>query len=237
MNTTTKDHDIEQNLAMFITTFIIMICLYGVGVFLHIKVIMVSNKEKGLTWKIDISNSIIVLVLHAHFIYIHIISYLTPDLVLFTGEWLCYISKVMVHYSVLYLSGHSMIISMMKYVIILYEEKVRHVKDEVKRGFFWINILHPVLQISLQLALNQDYFYEYDGYLVINQCLGKTNVSKVSWYSMCEFTKPVQNRSIAYVLYIFKRTICTAQVVLLLTIAFNIFEMFLYWRIFSYMRR
>ena len=229
MNNTTNDFSI--------TGYIIVLCLYGVGIFLHVKIIKASQEEKSLTWKIDISHSITVLILHAHFIYIYTITYLTPGLVLFTGEWLCYISEVMLQYSAYYLMGHSMIISMLKYVIVVYDEKIRQVKDEVKRIFFWINIFHPALQIALQIGLNYDYFYESDVFLVINHCLRKSNLTKTTWYSMCEFAKPVQYSSTGYVLYIFRRTICTTQVVLLWTIAFNVFEIFFYCRIFSYMRR
>ena len=237
MNNTANNYNNKQDLSTLMIVFFIVICLYGLGVYLHIRIIMVSKKEKNLTWKIDISHSVLVLVLHAHAIYLWAITYLTPDLAIYTGDWLCYISKPVVYYTMLYLAGHSMSISMIKYVIIVYEEKFRHKKDEIKSMFFWINIIHPVVQIAMKMVLNPYYFYEFDGLLPINDCLRKSNVTKTTLYAMCDFAKPMQSSSFEYVVYIFRRTICTIQVAWLISIAFNFFDMFFYSRIFSYMHR
>ena len=237
MNNTANNFNDEQDLATLISVSIIVICLYGLGVFLHTQIIMVSKKEKQLTWQIDISHSVLVLVLHAHMIYIHTIIYVAPDLAIYTGDWLCYISKPVLYYSMLYLSGHSMSISMMKYVIIVYEEKFRHKKDEIKRMFFWINIVHPFVQVVIKMVLNPYYFHEFEGHFIINDCLRKSNVTKTTFYSMCDFAKPMQSSFFEYFVYIFKQTICTIQVVLLISIAFNFFDMFFYSKIFSHMRR
>ena len=44
-----------------IISLIIVIFLYLVGVCLHIKIIIVSNKEKSITWKLDVTNSAVLL--------------------------------------------------------------------------------------------------------------------------------------------------------------------------------
>ena len=79
--------------------------------------------------------------------------------------------------------------------------------------------------------------FEYDGYPRINKCLGNLNLTKITWYSMCEFNKPLEKTSVEYAIYIFKWSICTGQVVLMLSITLNLFDMFFYHRIFSYMKR
>ena len=216
---------------------IIAIAIYVFGVVLHTKVIMVSKKDKDLTWKIDIANSIFVLSGFASLIIIYTLTDLMPNLYMYTGEWFCYVCKVISHYTMLYLSGHSMVISMMKYFIIVYDENVRNLKDRLKIGFFWLNIFHPILNIVLQTTLNPDYIFQYDGYPRINKCLGNLNLTKITWYSMCEFNKPLEKTSVEYAIYIFKWSICTGQVVLMLSITLNLFDMFFYHRIFSYMKR
>ena len=235
MNNTTYNNKNEQNLPTVITVYIIVLCLYGIGVFLHVKIIMVAKKEKNLTWKIDISHSVLVLFLYAHMIYNHTITYVTPDIHKFTGDWLCYISKPVIVYTKLYITGHSMMISMLKYVIIVFDEKIRNKKEEIKNRFFWINIFCPVVQIAIQMVLSLSFYPNLDrvdGFLVINKCLVHSNP-----FSTCDFAKPMQNSSTEYVIYVIRRTICTGQIVLLFGIALNVLDMFFYCRIFSYMRR
>ena len=49
--------------------------VYGIGVYLHVKVIQVSKKEKELTWKMDISNSVILLICSIHSLFMHTLTY------------------------------------------------------------------------------------------------------------------------------------------------------------------
>ena len=58
MSNTTTIYDKETNLATDIPVAIIILCAYSIGLFLHTKIILVSKKEKGLMWGIDVTNSI-----------------------------------------------------------------------------------------------------------------------------------------------------------------------------------
>ena len=116
VNTTTSDH---PNLVTSIILSLIIICFYGIGLFLHTKIILLSKKEKDLTWKLDIVNSVFLLIYYGFSIVIHTMTYFIPNIYLITGEWLCYVSKFLLHYGLLYTTGHSMVIALLKYNIIV----------------------------------------------------------------------------------------------------------------------
>ena len=61
-NTTIEDDNNDENdIALNILIEVLMMTFYSIGIVLHIKIIKVSKKDKDLTWKIDISNSILVI--------------------------------------------------------------------------------------------------------------------------------------------------------------------------------
>ena len=126
------------------------LCVYIIGLYFHTKIIIVSRKEKEMTWKLDVTNSSLLI---AHFTYkltMHGITYIVPDLYLFTGEWFCYASKFFTYYGTLYTSTHSLIVSVMKFFLIVHWKNVRNFgKDKVKEIFFFLNFLHPLFTIAL----------------------------------------------------------------------------------------
>lgn len=157
---------------------LLLLCLYVTGLYLHIRIIIASRKEKSLTTKIDVTNSILIVLLFGYIILFHAITYTVQDLHMFSGDWLCYTSKVVIHYTLLYNGGHSLIISTMKYIIIVHDSKFRTHKEKVKTIFFYLNILHPVVFISIHLLLVPDFYVVYGGIASANRCLGHSNLSK-----------------------------------------------------------
>ena len=93
---------------------LVMITLYGTGVYLHTKIIKMSKIEKSITWKLDITHSILIISLYGLHILVHYTTYMVQDLYLYTGTWFCYSAKVIATLSNLYVASHSMIISLMK---------------------------------------------------------------------------------------------------------------------------
>ena len=216
----------------------ILITLYGTGLFLHVRIIKFSRKARSLTWKLDISNSIALLIHYGFSIFIHTITYFIKDLYLITGEWFCYTSKVILHSGIMYLTAHSMVISIMKYTAIVHEEKVRVRKDVVMERFFWINILHPIVGVLLCLAQDSDFYVRYGGFETINTCLGDSNMGRdYTLISMCSFTTPSDSSSISHLLFLLRRVFCISGVVLFYASAFNIIDSLFYFRTFAFMRR
>ena len=237
MNSTNVTLNSENEVASSILVGMSFICFYGIGLYLHIRIIIASKKEKDLTWKIDVTNSILMIVLFGHIILIHSLTYSVQDLSMYSGDWSCYTSKVVIHYTLLYNGGHSMIISMMKYLIIVHDSKFRMYKEHLKTAFFWINILHPILFIAVHLILVPDFYVVYGGFASINRCLGKSNYNKTKWWSLCDFSVPIENTTTSNAIAFMKEYICKGQVIFIYVIAYNLMDILFYCKTFSYMRR
>ena len=235
-NTTIEDDNNDENdIALNILIEVLMMTFYSIGIVLHIKIIKVSKKDKDLTWKIDISNSILVIFCFAFVILTHFLTHWIDNLYQYTGEWLCYTLKVIIHYSMLFNGGQSAVVSIMKYFILVHDEKFMHRKEEVKTTFFWINILHPVFYIIMHIILVPDFYIIYGGISSVNTCLGTTRLdyNKTRWWQLCDF----DTDNVSYALFVLKSLACKTQVISIYIIQYNFLEIFFYNRIFSKMKR
>ena len=111
-------------LNIIIPTMLAIIIVF-IGLYLHVKIIKISKKEKEMTWKLDITNSCILIFNCSHCLFMECITHIVPNLYKYTGEWFCYTSKIINYYGSLYTIGHSMIISILKYVLIVHWKKAR----------------------------------------------------------------------------------------------------------------
>ena len=225
----------------------VMILIYCVGLYLHIKIIIISRKEKGMTWKLDITNSCMLMFHHTHCIFMDGITFVVPDLYMYTGEWFCYTSKVFMYYGNLYTAGHSMIVSILKYVVIVHWQKARNMGHErIKEIFFWINLLNPTFAISIFLIVRPDFIVVHDGFARIDRCLGdpknfygpNSNKTQMKTHNICQsFDEPSHEHYFAYAVYILKNSVCWMQVIALYIMFWNFVEMLIYCRVFSFMRK
>lgn len=236
----TEDSEVNESSGMFASISIVIatLCCYAIGSFLHIKIIRVSIEEKDLTWKIDIANSVLTLVYYGFSIFIHSITNMVPDLYTWTGTSFCYFSKVLLHYGLLYIIGHSMMISMLKYYVIVRPGAATDkVKKSLKMKFFWINLLHPLAFISIHLMITPDFYVQYGGFATVNQCLGIVKPTKTKVIQICSFVKPPDEYSLVNFLYVIKRIICIGQAIYMYIVAFNFFDIVFYVAIFQHMKR
>ena len=231
---------------LLIVLLLIAVCIYIIGFYLHLKIIKVCRKDKDITWKLDITNSILLMLYLAHCILTHGITYFVEDLYTYIGEWFCYFSKVLHVYGLLYMVGHTLIVSTMKYVLIVLWEKVRLFgKDKVVHMFVWINFLHPIVTILLWLSVRPDFFWAYDGISQFDRCLGdpknnygpNSNRSLAKLHNLCDFVEPQQGNYREYIGYFYRMTICGFNVGSFYLIVWNIFEIIFYCLIFRFMHR
>ena len=238
-----KDKVEVVNLVMF---FISATLIYLVGIYQHSKIIKVCRKEKEMTWKLDVTNSILLLIHFGHKLLLHGVTFLVQDLSSYTGDWFCYVSKFLTYYLMLYTSTHSLVVSVLKYVLIVQWSKSLVIgKEKIKQSFFYLNFLHPIITISFHIILKPDFFYVYDGFAQIDRCLGDpknnwnefVNRSQTKLHNMCNFPSQTDKIDFEVMLQITKFGACWLQVIILYLITFNVFEIIVYCRIFWYMRR
>ena len=225
---------------------IFAVFVYAIGVVLHSKVILASKRDKEMTWKLDIVNSVMLIIHYAHVIIMYGITFLITDLYMYTGSWFCYASKAITMYGNVHVTGHSLIIALMKYVIIVQYVRVRKFgQNRVNRIFFWINFIYPAYILGIFSLVRPDLLFVYDSISQANRCLGKSdsnfnqsiNTSAIKLHNICDISPPLGQSSFPYGVYIFRKVVCWLHVVLTYFNVWNILELFIYCLIFNFMRR
>ena len=225
---------------------VLVLCVYALGVFLNTKIIIVSKKDKHATWRIDIFNSSMLMVHYAHVIVMYGVTYLVKDLYLYTGTWFCYTSKAITIYGNAHVTGHSFMISVLKWFLIVHWKKSRNFGEEkVKQIFFWLNIIYPLYILAMFNLVRPNFLFVYDAISQANRCLGKSdmvssqddNKSATKLHSICDLETPLDHISVEYIVYFGRKSICWLHVILAYSNVWNLLEIFIYCRIFLFMRR
>ena len=135
---------------VFIISNVLLFLIFLVGLYLQIKVIIVSKQVKETTWKINISHSI---VMTAHFairIFLESTTCIIPSLHQYTGKWFCHVLYFVDNYGAISISSHSLATAAHKYVFIVHQMRIIDFGEERAREIsFWINLIFPaVLAVS-----------------------------------------------------------------------------------------
>ena len=225
---------------------VLALSFFIVGVYLHSKIIITSKRDKQMTWKLDVVNSLVIFFHYANILTMKGITYLVKDLHVYTGSFFCYVIKVITFSGNTLTTGHSLIIAVMKYTMIVHDIKVRAFgKDKMKKIFLWINIFCPIYWLLFFNIVRPDFLFVFDGISQVNRCLGKSdlmasddsNKTALKLHDMCKFEIPPNPFSAEYSLYIFRTGICWFHIVIVYCNVFSIIEAFIYCRIFIFMRR
>ena len=222
---------------------IVVVCVYIIGVYLHTKIIQISRKEKDMTWELDIFNSTLIIVHYFHCILMNGITYIIDDLHEYTGNWFCYLSRSIALIGNAHTTGHSFIIAMVKYVVIIHYQKFS--KDKVKTLFFWINVFYGTAIFAIFSVAQPQFIFLYDGISQSNRCLGKNEMissldnstSAIKLTDICSISESFERVSFGYIYYIFRKTLCWGNIIFTYLNVWNLLEMFVYCRIFSFMYR
>ena len=113
----------ENESSVDITTVIIatlsLVLIYLVGLYFQIKIIKISKKDKDMTWKIDISHSIVMIVHFGFQILFETTTNVIPNLSRFTGSWFCHCALFVRLYCMISIVSHSLVTAIHKYFFIV----------------------------------------------------------------------------------------------------------------------
>ena len=238
---------------------IFAVCIYCFGVNMQLKKFKVSKKEKEHTWMLDCNNSALLLAHHGHCILMDILTYLVEDLYKYTGKWFCYTSKVINFYGNQYVTSHSFVISLIKYVLIVKWERARaYGHDKIKIIFAWLDLtIFPMISILLHLLVEPNFFVVFNQLARANRCLGQTNAVQnttsmilgwktkeeapnLSTHNICQrlhFLAENEEDFSTYITHILRAITCWIQITFHYLLGLNVFEIVVYFLIFSFMRR
>ena len=229
----------------FLSLFTFLECI--IGIILHFKIIKASMNEKEVTWKLDVTNSSVLMAHYFNMVFTYILYNNVDNFYTFTGEWFCYLSKVAIYYGILYITAHSLVVSIMKYFIIVrWQEVSCFGRQNAINIFFWINLLHPILTILLHLIIRPDFFWAFDGFAQIDRCLGEENQElikndtrhKVLTFDFCDdFIESEYDGLVMYLVNILRTAMCGLHIIFLYLVVWNLLEIVFYCLIFQFLRR
>lgn len=236
-----------NNLISTISLSLLFLTAYIIGLYLNVRIIRVSIKDQSISWKMDVTNSIILIFHYAHSILMHVITNIVPNLYIYTGKWFCYFSKFLAYSGNLNVQAQSFIIAMMNFVVIVHWKSAKHFGHaNVKTMFFWINVLYPFFMQMLHLLSRPDFYWAYDGFSQIDRCLGDpkntwgpdSNRTQTKLHNLClQLNPPPMEDHFPYTIFLMKSGLCWSQFSVIMLIMWNIFEMAIYCRIFGFMHR
>ena len=222
-------------------------CFLVIGCILHSQIFRTARREKDMTWKLDATNSCLVMIHFIQYTSMHLITYVIKDLYLITGKWICYASKFLTLYGGLYVQAHSLIIGLLKYVIIVHWQRSQAFgQEKVQNIFFWLNMFHPSVTIILKVIVVPDLFLIWDGFSHVDRCLGdpknnwapNSNATQTKFHNICmDIMAHPPEIGLDYFVYICRSTVCWLDVVFLYFILWNIFDITVYFSIFRFMHR
>ena len=134
-----------------------LILLYGIGLFIQIKTIVVCKTEKNKTWQIHISHSVLMIIVFAVRILFLALSHLSPNIFSGNGRWIVYIFTFENIYGRHSIPSHSLIIAVMKYFFVVHATKARVFgEDKEKKIFLCANFAFPMI-LAICYAVSRDF--------------------------------------------------------------------------------
>ena len=218
--------------------------LYAIGSYIQIKVISTCRKEKDKVWQITITNSIIMMIVFTFVMIFETVTSHVPVMSQHTGEWICFVAAFIYIYSPIIMGLHSFVVSLMKFVFIVYQDTaIDFGEEKLKKIFFVGNLVH-----ALVLSIPAVIFYDFESLNSVTECLGLRdkvlehyNTSDhpvIDRMLFCKLNDGGYNNDVDPQLpYILKQSFCATRMLWVFLLCSNIPEGVLYYYIFRKMRR
>ena len=205
-----------------------------IGEFAHYKLYKLVSKENGLvkqTTKTYVLVKMIGYPISIAFIsatdFIHPLSH-------FLGEWFCIFAKSVGYIYFFHILQHSFITALMRYLFIVHQDWVqRHGKEKIKRIFLVIAICTPIALTAW------DTCDDFVPFLFVSRCNGidHRNFLKMDLKDF-KFSDGKSNAIEAVtVSSVIRKIGCITKILLVAIVGLNIPEGFIYYAIFSHMKR
>jgi len=217
---------------------IVQVLLFGLGLILQLKIIVVARKEKDTTWQIYICHSIVLTIYYSFTILFAALMNFAPLTSMYTGSWLCYVGLFVQAYCYYAITNHTLLVAVMKFMFIVHREKVTAFgKEKVKLIFLRINLCFPLFWTTLVILSSENSIISS-----VNTCFQQlavpTNTTSCGTIKtiFCEFGHQAIVGEHAYILYIIKRCGCIFLEIAGVGMSSNLPEAFFYHKLFRKMR-
>ena len=221
--------------------------LYLAGIYSHSKVVKVSLKDKDMSWQLDVIYSCVRVFVNTLAYFLYAVTYMIPNLYLFTGEWFCYASKMVLHYNNVIIAYYTLTVAILKYVAIVHWQWARVFgHDKIKKIFSIIlGVCIPLSNTLLYFAVRPDFLWAYDGHKQVDMCLGDpkgnweegTNRTQTKLHVLCLNIEPATDDTFNNILSNSRKGLCWFQVILGYLALWNLLDCAVYIKIFYVMKR
>ena len=180
--------------------------------------------------------SISIVLFFAFHLPFEVISNAIPNLSDYTGEWFCNLASIIIMYGITIMTLRSLLISIMKYIFIVYPAKARQIGHEkIEKVFLTVYLTLPFL-MAIIITITKD----FQSYHIIRKCFALRNAkTETTWKDLflCNLNDMGVDSSDNLPLEMAIQTICVFRSVLQIVIASNMPEVFFYYKIFKVMKR
>ena len=234
----------QYEFVMEIVVGIGVVFLFTIGLYLQAKKIQICLKEDNVSKKLDITNSILLTLHWTYLITLYGVTHVAQNLYVHTGDWFCFMSKILLSIGDAHAMGHSFLLAFLKFLVIVHAESDVTRKEKFKKALFYLNLLYGIVVVGILNVARPDYIFIYHSTLA-DRCFGRSGAitsqdntsSAVNLAQLCDISHSTDYITLEYVLNIIRKFICWFDVSFIYLNAANLLEAICYARIFIYMNR
>ena len=246
MTSDENNSNYNDDLNTFIIASIVLFVMFSIGLYLQIKIIIVSKQGKqnqSVAWKIDICHSIVMIVYFSFRILFEGITYITPPLHLYTGNWFCYFTVWVDLFGLMAMGSYSLVIAIYKYVYIVHRNLIDSV-DKANLISIWGYLIFSALLAVTFIARPNVMASKKQQFACFGKEVAKLERSKsagdrIQRFFFCDFddNDDTQYGVFGYFINIANTMGCFLTAIVLLVMMLNLLECFLYQRMFALLKR
>ncbi len=221
-----------------IVSTIVEALLFLAGLFINTKIVLLEWKNRECkTWQIQIVCSVCSTIYFVFDLPFSAISVAIPDLSKYTGDWFCNLATFIIIYGIFTFTTSSVVIAMMKYTFIVHPFKaLEWGHDKIQKLFLAMYITIPSLMAVLVIVTK-----DFESYKYIRMCFGMKNEDLethiLKRIFLCNLKEIGIDESYNTHLQNSIQSVCVIRSVLALIITCNVMEAFVYYKIFTKMKR
>ena len=231
----------------------IVLIVFVAGMSLHIKIIKRSVQAKLVTWQTEIFHSVVMIIHFALVRLSKVLVYMIPDYTV--GLGICMLCRFIREFGLFIISVHSLSISVQKYFVIIHRINDNTERNKLEKVTLVICVTFSILwsvasilrfssSIPMNASLGQCFqvSHRYAAYRMQNY---RHHFDKIESnqsnevFQFCQFEQWDKNwdNDENIVIYFMTQLYCVAQSSLTVIIALNIFEAFVYYKVFKFNKR
>ena len=225
-----------------VVAFLVRISLLSIGTFLNLKMIHICRKEKDKVWMITVTRSVAAIFLMIGAVMWQALTDHVPRFSDYTGVSICYMAAFMYVYLPYMIVFESLFVSIIKYIFIVHQAKsMNYGEEKIKKRFFCVNILHPLLPSIITVLL-----FDFEAYASLTSCFGleeriqeryNSSTGNLERMFMCKLRIDDGEDLGTHVSYTLAQWFCASKMVFNLVAISNVPEAYFYYKIFKTMKR